>query len=137
MGNTLKTEASVLQNIASDEWAYYQAKNNRQNVAELAVDLAPEARKDYYRGEAVRYKSEKNDIQKKAEDLEKESLEWNERSEHEIHEHHRWQQATTALQIAIAMAAIALLTRSRRLQAGVYMLTIVGVVIGVLAWMHI
>ena len=132
-----KNEAAIKKTEAANQWAYYQAKNNRQNVAELAVDLAPDARKEYYRGEAVRYKNEKNDIQKKAEDLEKESSDWNERSEKEIHEHHRWQQATTALQIAIAMAAIALLTKSRRLQKGVYILTIVGVVIGVLASMHI
>ena len=132
-----KNEAAIKKTEAANQWAYYQAKNNRQNVAELAVDLAPDARKDYYRGEAQRYKGEKADIQKKAEDLEKESLEWNERSEHEIHEHHRWQQATTALQIAIAMAAIALLTKSRRLQFGVYGLTALGIVIGVLAWMHV
>jgi hypothetical protein len=132
-----KNEAAIKKTEAANQWAYYQAKNNRQNISELAVDLAPEARKEFYRGEAVRYKGEKNDIQKKAEELEKESADWNDRSEKEIHEHHRWQQATTALQIAIAMAAIALLTRSRRLQKGVYILTGIGVVIGVLAALHI
>ena len=132
-----KNEAAIKKTEAANQWAYYQAKNNRQNMAELAIDLAPEARKEFYRGEAQRYKSEKGEIQKKAEELEKESADWNDRSEKEIHEHHRWQQATTALQIAIAMAAIALLTRSRRLQFGVYILTGVGVVIGALAWMHL
>ncbi len=132
-----KNEAAIKKTDAANQWAYYQAKNNRQNIAEIALDLVPEARKDYYRGEAARYKSEKAEIQKKAEELEKETIEWNEKSEYEIHEHHRWQQATTALQIAIAVAAIALLTRSRRLQFGVYGLTVVGVVIGVLAWLHI
>jgi len=132
-----KNEAAIKKTDAADKWAYYQAKNNRQNISELAVDLVPDARKDYYRGEAARYKAEKGDAQKEAEKLEQESKEWDERSEHEIHEHHRWQQATTALSIAIAMAAIALLTRSRRLQVGVYGLTAVGVVLGVLAAMHI
>ncbi len=69
--------------------------------------------------------------------LEKETVEWDQRSEQEIHEHHRWAQATTALQISIAMAAIALLTRSRRLQFGVYGLAGIGVALGVLAWLHI
>src|SRR5450755_1337303 len=123
-----KNEAAIKKTDAANQWAYYQAKNNRQNIAEIALDLVPEARKDYYRGEAARYKSEKAEIQKKAEELEKETIEWNEKSEYEIHEHHRWQQATTALQIAIAVAAIALLTRSRRLQFGVYGLTVAGVV---------
>jgi hypothetical protein len=132
-----KNQAAIKKTEAANQWAYYQAKNNRQNIAEIAVDLAPEARKEYYRGEAARYRAEKADIQKKAEDLEKETVVWDERSEHELQEHERWQQATTALQIAIAMAAIALLTRSRRLQIGVYGLTVIGVVIGVLAWLHI
>ena len=132
-----KNEAAIKKTDAANQWAYYQAKNNRQNLAEVASDLAPEARKDYYRGEAARYKSEKAAIQKKAEDLEKQTTDWNERSDHEIHEHHRWQQATTALQIAIAVAAIALLTRSRRLQYGVYGLAGVGLVLGGLAWLHV
>ena len=132
-----KNEAAIKKTDAANQWAYYQAKNNRQNIAEIAVDLVPDARKDYYRGEAARYKGEKAEIQKKAEELENESKSWDDKSEHEIHEHHRWQQATTALQIAIAMAAIALLTKSHRMQKGVYGLTLIGVVIGVLAWLHI
>ena len=132
-----KNEAAIKKTDAADKWAYYQAKTNRQNMSELAVDLVPEARKDYYRHEADRYKAEKAEAQKEAEKLEQESKTWDELSEHEIHEHHRWQQATTALSIAIAMAAIALLTKSRRLQLGVYGLTGIGVVLGVLAAMHI
>ncbi|MGZ5158844.1 MAG: DUF4337 family protein [Caldimonas sp.] len=54
-----------------------------------------------------------------------------------MHEEHRWQQATTALQIAIALAAIALLTRSRRLQFGVYGVAVIGVLLGVFAWLHV
>ena len=132
-----KNEAAIRKTEAANQWAYYQAKDDRQNIAEIAIDLAPEARKDHYRQEAARYKGEKGDIQKKAEELEKETIEWNERSEREIHEHHRWAQATTALQISIAMAAIALLSRSRRLQYGVYGLAGLGVVLGLLAWLHV
>ncbi len=132
-----KNEAAIKKTEAANQWAYYQAKNNRQNLSEVAADLAPEGRRDYYKGEAARYRSEKAEIQKKAEELEKETLLWDQRSEHELQEHERWQQATTALQIAIALAAIALLTRSRRLQYGVYALTAVGVVIGAFARMHI
>ena len=132
-----KNEAAIKKTDAADKWAFYQAKANRQSLSELAVELVPDARKEYYRSEVARYKAEKGDAQKEAEKLEQESKEWDERSEHEIHEHHRWQQATTALSIAIAMAAIALLTRSRRLQYGVYGVTALGVVLGVLAALHI
>ncbi|MEO7055974.1 MAG: DUF4337 domain-containing protein [Caldimonas sp.] len=132
-----KNESAIKKTEAANQWAFYQAKNNRQNLAEFAIDVVPEARREYYRSEAARYKSEKVEIQNKAQELEKQSTEWGERTEHQIHEEHRWQQATTALQIAIALAAIALLTRSRRLQFGVYGVTAIGLVLGVLAWMHL
>jgi hypothetical protein len=132
-----KNEAAIKKTDAANTWAYYQAKNNRQNIAEIAVDLAPEARKDFYRKEAARYKSEKAEIQKQAEGLEKQSKEWDAKSEEELHGHERWQQATTALQIAIAMAAIALLARSRRMQFGVYGVTTIGIILGILAWMRV
>ena len=83
------------------------------------------------------YKTEKAEIQKKAEALEEESKAWDERSEAQMHEHHRWAQATTALQVAIALAAIALLTKRRWLEWGTLGLGGVGVVIGALAWLHI
>ena len=54
-----------------------------------------------------------------------------------MHQHHRWAQATTALQISIAMAAIALLTRRKWLEYGVFVLSGLGVVLGLLAWQHI
>ena len=57
-----------------------------------------------------------------------------ERSEREIHEHHRWQQATTALQISIAHGGDRPAhASSRRLQYGVYGVAGIGVVLGVLA----
>jgi len=54
-----------------------------------------------------------------------------------MHQHHRWAQATTALQIAIAMAAIALLTRKKGIEVLVYVMSLVGIVLGTLAWLHI
>ena len=132
-----KNESAIKKTEAANQWAFYQAKSNRQYLSELAVELVPDARKEFYRSEAERRKSEKVEIQKKAEELEKESAEWGEKTERQIHEEHRWQQATTALQIAIALAAIALLTKSRRLQFGVYGVTVIGLVLGVLAWIHL
>ena len=131
-----KNEAAIRKTEAANQWAYYQAKNNRQNLSELAVDLVPDARKDYYRGEAARYKAEKAEAQKEAEQLEKESREWDEKSEYEIHEHHRWAQATTALQISIATAAIALLTRRRWLTWATLGIAAVGIAAGGMAFLH-
>lgn len=132
-----KNDAAIRKTEASNQWNYYQAKSGKQNLAELAIELAPEPRRAFYSGEIKRYKDEKEAIKKDAERFERESDEFNKKSDEEIHEHHRWAQATTALQISIALAAIALLTRSRHLQYGVYGVAGLGVAVGVLAWLHI
>ena len=132
-----KNNAAIKKTEASNQWAYYQSKSSKQNLSELAAEIAPEARRPYYAAEAKRYDGEKQAIQADARKLDEESKVWDERSEEQMHEHHRWAQATTALQIAIAMAAIALLTRRRWLVHGVYALSGLGVVLGALAWQHI
>jgi hypothetical protein len=132
-----KNEAAIKKTEASNQWNYYQAKSSKQNLAELAIELAPESRRAFYADEIKRYKGEKEVIKRDAEKLEKASDEWSQRSDEQIHQHHRWAQATTALQIAIAMAAIALLTKSRWLQFGVYGISALGLAVGVLAYLHI
>ncbi len=132
-----KNNAAIKKTEASNQWNYFQAKSSKQNLAELALELVPAERKAFYIDEVKRYKAEKAEIMAAAKKLEDESTAWDKRSDEQIHQHHRWAQATTALQIAIAMAAIALLTKSRRLQYGVYGLSGIGVVLGVLAWFHV
>jgi hypothetical protein len=132
-----KNDAAIKKTEAANQWAFYQAKSAKQNLAELAFDLAPEPRKAFYAAEAKRYRGEKDEIMVAAKKLEDESKEWDRKSDEQLHQHHRWAQATTALQIAIAMAAIALLTRSRRLEKGVFVLSGIGVVLGGMAWFHV
>ena len=132
-----KNDAAIKKTEAANQWNYYQSKSSKQNLAELAVELAPDARKTFYQDEIKRYKTEKAEIKLAAEKLEADSKAFDDRSAEKMHQHHRWAQATTALQISIAMAAIALLTKSHRLVKGVFLLSGIGVVLGVLAWLHI
>jgi len=74
---------------------------------------------------------------KDAQKLEKESKDWDERSDASLHQHHRWAQATTVIQVAIALSAIALLTRRSWLVRGIYAVGGAGIVIGVLAALHV
>ena len=74
---------------------------------------------------------------KAAEKLDKSSEEFDLKSEASMHQHHRWAQATTALQIAIAMAAIALLTKRRWLEKAVFLVSGIGLIVGLLAYLHI
>ena len=72
-----------------------------------------------------------------AEKLEADALAFDHQSEAQMHQHHRWAQATTALQVAIALAAIALLTRKKWLEYGMYGVAAVGLGVGTLAFLHI
>ena len=72
-----------------------------------------------------------------AEKLEAEAKAWDQQSDEQMHQHHRWAQATTVLQVAIAMAAIALLSKKRWIEWAMYGSGALGVGVGVLAFLHI
>lgn len=131
-----KNDAAIKKTEAANQWNFYQSKSSKQNLAELAVEIAP-AKKEFYDAEIKRYKDEKNEIKKAAEALEAESKVKDAMSDAELHNHHRWAQATTVLQIAIALSAIALITRRRWLAYGVYGVSVLGLIVGILAYLHI
>jgi Na+/glutamate symporter len=131
-----KNDAAIKKTEASNQWNYYQAKSSKQNLAELAVELAPEGRRAFYTEEIKRYKTEKAEIVTAAKKLEDESTAFDKQSEEQMHQHHRWAQATTALSISIAMAAIALLTKRRWAEYVVYGLSVLGMGLGIAAWFH-
>jgi len=131
-----KNNAAIAKTTAANSWNYYQAKSNKQNLAELAATL-PGADAARYKGEVARYEGEKGGIKKEAEKFERESDAWNERSERALHTHHQWALATTAEQIAISLAAIALLTRRRWLLHATYVVAIIGFVLGAFAGLHV
>ena len=131
-----KNNAAIKKTEASNQWNFYQAKSNKQNLSELALELAPTNRKSFYESEIQRYKTEKADIKTKADALEAEARHWDEESDHQMHQHHRWAQATTVLQVAIAMAAIALLSKKRWIEWAMYGSGAVGLGVGVAAWLH-
>ena len=133
----LKNDAAIRKTEASNQWNYYQSKSSKQNLSELALELAPDARKTYYQDEVKRYKAEKSEIKLAAEKLEAESKAFDAQSAEQMHQHHRWAQATTALQVAIAMAAIALLTRRKWLEYAVFAMSSVGLALGALAYFHV
>jgi Domain of unknown function (DUF4337) len=132
-----KNDAAIKKTEAANQWSYYQSKSNKQNLAELGFTLAPAEKQDKFKADIERYNKEKEDIKKEAEKLDAESKERDKKSDEQMHEHHRWAQATTFLQIAIALSAIALLTRKSWLQWGVYGVAVFGIGLGIAAAMHI
>ncbi len=132
-----KNNAAIKKTEAANQWNFYQAKSSKQNLAELAQVLVVDDKKAVYGKEIERYKAEKNEIKIAADKLESESKNWDKRSDDEMHLHHRWAQATTALQISIALAAIALLTKKNWLKWGVVGVAGIGLVLGAAAIMHL
>ena len=133
-----KNNAAIKKTEASNQWNYFQSKSTKQSLAELARDMTvAEAEKAKYQGKVDRYEKEKNEIKVAAEKLEAEATVWDKQSDEQMHQHHRWAQATTVLQVSIALAAIALLTKKKWLEWGMLGLAGVGVVIGILAQLHI
>lgn len=131
-----KNNAAIKKTEASNQWNYFQAKSTKQSLAEVSRDLSPADKQAFYQAKIDRYEKEKKEIETDARKLEAQAVEWDERSEAQMHQHHRWAQATTALQVSIALAAIALLTRKKWLEWGMFGMGAVGVAIGAMAVLH-
>jgi hypothetical protein len=132
-----KNNAAIKKTEAANQWNFFQAKSTKQSLAEVSRDLSPEATRDKYQAKIDRYEKEKNEIKLAAEKLELEATTWDKASDEQMHQHHRWAQATTVLQVSIALAAIALLTRKKWLEYGMFALAGVGLLVGALAALHI
>jgi hypothetical protein len=132
-----KNEATMRKTEASDQWNFYQAKSSKQNLAELGASLVTGDQQARFRQEAERYKKEKDDIMAEAKKFEAASKDANDRSDAAMHLHHRWAQGITLIQIAIALAAITILTRNRALSVVSIAVAGASMVIGGLALAHI
>jgi hypothetical protein len=112
----LKTEAARSQAEASDQWAYYQAKGIKMAVTEaqaapwLANAKTPppaiEEKVSQYAREQLSIRDEalKKEKQRDAQSLEADRL---------LERHHRYANAVALFQVAIALGAVAALTRIR------------------------
>lgn len=131
----LKNEALLKRTEADDQWAYYQAKAQKQAIAELGASLTTGDAAAQYKANAQRYDEEKKEIQAKAKELDDESRRLNEESAHHIRPHERLAQAMTALQISIALASVAALTRRKWLVGCAIAAAAAGIGLGIAGWL--
>lgn len=125
----LKTEATQLQAQASDQWAYYQAKGIKSVVLESQKGLLASGDKSVSPDldkNIARYKDEQQDAQKKAQEFERKRDEKGAEADLLIHQHHYFAYAVAMLQVAIALGAVAALTRKRLAWLGSTVLGLVG-----------
>ncbi|MBT3069050.1 DUF4337 domain-containing protein [Rhodoferax sp. U11-2br] len=132
-----KNNAAIKKTEAANQWNFFQAKSTKQSLAELARDLAPEDKKPTYQAKMDRYEKEKGEIKVVADKLEAEATEWDRQSDEQMHQHHRWAQSTTVLQVSIALAAIALLTKKKWLEVAMFAAGGVGLAVGAMAFLHL
>ncbi len=125
----LKTEATRLQAEASDQWAYYQAKGIKAAVKEASASSWQAAAKDPPPALAEtqkRYGDEQQEIQTKARELEATRDEKSAEADHLLRQHHGFANAVAFFQVAIALGAVAALTRNRLVWYGSMILGLGG-----------
>ena len=133
-----KNNAAIKKTEAANQWNYFQSKSTKQSLAEMSRDLSSkEEDRAKYQTKIDRYEKEKAEIKTGADKLEAEATEWDRKSDEQMHQHHRWAQSTTVLQVCIALAAIALLTKKKWLEYGMFAAGAVGLAVGAMAALHI
>jgi Na+/glutamate symporter len=133
-----KNNAAIKKTEASNQWNFFQAKSTKQSMAEMSRDFSTkDDDKTKYQAKVDRYEKEKTDIKVIADKLEAQASDWDHKSEEQMHQHHRWAQSTTVLQVCIALAAIALLTKKKWVEYGMFAAGTIGLTVGVLAAFHV
>ena len=125
LGHRSHTEEVLMQSKATDQWAYFQAKNIREHSYEVFLDflsITPvkdpalaDKLKEKYSHEVERYKDELKEIDKEARSLEAESAMAQRKA-------NRFDLGEVCLDAAIVIASLTLLTKRREFwQLGVLM----------------
>jgi hypothetical protein len=136
LGHRAHTEEVVLQAKASDQWSYYQAKNIREHQDNLFADFAAAVTSkdasamstfhDKSAQEAERYKKEKDEIQDKAHELEREvGMERNRADRYDL--------AEVFLEIGLVITSITLLSGRRIFWFAGLLFSTIGVILSVTA----
>lgn len=131
LGHRAHTEEVILQNKATDQWAYYQAKNIRRHTDELFSDLSSvmataDAAKatqfrEKYQAEAKSYADQQKEIDAEARKLEQETG-------HERDRADRYDLAEVFLEIGLVVTSITLLSGRRVFWKAGMVLGVLGVV---------
>jgi hypothetical protein len=134
LGHRAHTEEILLQTKATDQWAYYQAKDIRRRGYELFLDEISvfslqntdqvEKLKEKYTKELDRYRDQQNDIEAEAKKAEDEVKLQGRRAD-------RFDLGEVMLEAALVICSITLLTRKRIFWGLGLILGVLGVALGV------
>jgi len=132
-----QNEAVLLQTRASDQWSFFQAKSVKKNAYQIAAEQASAAGRDPapFTDKAKRYGQEEDEVQAKATELEAQSHDSWEHSNHHTHRQHTLTLAVTLVHVAIAISSLAIFTNRRLPLQGALALAVGG--IAVAAWAYL
>ena len=134
LGHRAHTEELLLQSRATDQWAFYQAKNIRlhemQSMVDLLGTISPVDKEknatleEKYKKEVERYESDKDNISEKAKELEKERDVVSHRAD-------RFDGGEAFLEIGLVICSITLLTKRRGFWFGGMLVAAGGVLLAI------
>jgi hypothetical protein len=132
MGHLLTTEELLLQQKASDQWSYYQAKSIRRYNSEVASDffkgLHAEESVAKYEKNVEKYKKESEEVSDEAKNFEAESRMKGDQA-------HRLDYGEVFLEIGIVFASMAILTKRNSIWYASIGSALVGMVIALSMFM--
>jgi chromosome segregation ATPase len=133
LGQHFNTEKLLRQQLSSDQWAFYQAKNIRRYVAGATVDLLTQTKADpksleKYSKDSERYEKDMESIKEKAEALEKQSESAGERAE-------SFHMGEVFLEIGIVLSSLAILTKQRGFYYAGAISSAIGLVLAIRAYL--
>lgn len=106
----LKNEAVLKKTEASNQWSYYQQVSTKAHLMELAKALTPAAKHASYDEKLAKYAKQKEEIQAKANEFEKQVKLADGKSADLRKPRLNFGFALTLLQIAISVASVTILT---------------------------
>ena len=138
-GHRAHTEELLLQAQATDQWAYYQAKNIRLHEMQSMVDLLnvvttqdkekTELLREKYQKEVQRYSSDKDSISEKAKEQENERDLLRAKAD-------RFDAGEGILEIALVICSLTLLTDKKFFWYAAILIGSVGIVISLGGFLH-
>jgi hypothetical protein len=138
-GHRTHTEELLLQAQATDQWAYYQAKNIRLHEMQGMVDLLnvvttqdkekAELLREKYQKEVQRYSSDKDSISEKAKEEENERDQLRAKAD-------RFDAGEGILEIALVICSLTLLTDKKFFWYAAILIGAVGIVMALAGFLH-
>ena len=133
----LQNEATIHHTQASDQWAYYQAKKEREYNYDVSSEIlkavagksenskGPLSKADEWQEKVQKYQKETGEIEKTARELTEQAKKNQEESEHAHHRADRYDLGELGIELSLVLCSLAVLTKRPRFWHA-------GIVIGVL-----